>query len=381
MLRTHLAPHHIGRFGTCLVLSLALVGLAVSCGAGDRDDDMSGGVGPDEGDDGEGDDGGDGGGDDGTSDGDDGTEDGGDGDTGTGDGGDDGGDGGECDTPSDLDQFSNFKNARDLFELLNDLRGQYGAEPPYGWHDRYKGIPWEGEGHNHVTFPVRFNWDHDLACRAQVEAERLADGGSPMGTMVDGQNGCCGDFYVDGLDTTDWRLSWHENDPAQQWAMTNHNGSARMGFFYHDFGGDGPAINSMGIGAAVRSDNTVWWVIQFGTDQGSGPSWDNDDQQPLAGNPYSHCISDMGCDVRIGTISYCHLAADGSDGVCGSDCREDYGSPCGSVAGGTATPVCLDTDFIYSQQCALDCTGGKTCPNGMECHETCPKGNCTEICM
>jgi hypothetical protein len=181
--------------------------------------------------------------------------------------GDGGGDPGD---QPDISDCSHWADVQAFFEELNMRRGQYGGEPPYGWHDRYKGIPWQGESHNNVTFPVRFTWDDDLAARALEEAQRLADGGQPAGTVVDGQNGCCRDFWIDGLNTADWRLTAAEypgdyDDPYNSTAAINpSNGSARMGFFYHDFGGDGPAISRMGIGAVPTATCEVWWVMQFG---------------------------------------------------------------------------------------------------------------------
>ena len=57
-----------------------------------------------------------------------------------------------------------------------------------------------------------------------------------------------------------------EDEPFidEYFALDKSNGSARMGLFYHDFGGDGPAIHRFGVGAAIVGDCTeIWWVIQF----------------------------------------------------------------------------------------------------------------------
>jgi len=264
--------------GTCARLTAlaATLGLLLLGCTDDRDSETTGGGGP--------------GGDDGTSDGgvptgDDGGDDGGD-TTGDGDGStsDDGGDDGSTGDPGpdvgdgggdgggqpDISDCSYFADVQAFFEEMNTQRGSYGGEPPYLPHDRWKGIPWEGEYHNNWTFPVRFTWDDGLAAQALEEAQRLADGGAPAGTQVAGQNGCCRDFWIDGLNTADWRLTAAEypgdyDDPYNSTAaFTPGNGSARMGLFYHDFGGDGPAINRMGVGAVSTASCEVWWVMQFG---------------------------------------------------------------------------------------------------------------------
>jgi hypothetical protein len=264
-------------------ITAALGLLALGCTADERGSDIVGGLGP--GGDGGADDGGEPPGDDGGDDGADPTGDDG-GDDGDDPTGDDGGDDGDTGDPMpdvgdggadpgeqpDISECSHWADVQAFFAELNTRRGQYGAEPPYGWHDRYKGIPWQGDGHNNVTFPVRFTWDDELAARALEEAQRLADGGQPAGARVAGQNGGSRDFWVDGLNTADWRITHAElpadwegtYDNARPAALHVSNGSARMGFFYHDFGGDGPAINRMGIGAAMTPSCQVWWVMQFG---------------------------------------------------------------------------------------------------------------------
>jgi hypothetical protein len=254
--------------------------LALGCGADERDEITPGpgGGADDGGDDGGGDPGDDGGGDDGGDDGgedtgDDGGDDGDDGDPGGDEpdvgGGDEGGDGddGSC-TPPDLTDCSIVANNPKAFaQWVNDTRDQYGGAPPYGYHTRWKGMPWEGEDHSNNTFPWHFTWDDDLACQAQQEAERIAAGGSPEGQRADHQSYYVDPprpFFVHGLNTENWRLSAKELRNDEWFPLDQGNGSARMGLFYHDFGGDGPAINRVGVGAAIVGDCTeIWWVLQF----------------------------------------------------------------------------------------------------------------------
>jgi hypothetical protein len=286
---------------------LAAILLAVGCGDDDRDNDPSGGGPGDDGgtaDDG-GDDGDDDGGDDGeTGDdgatGDDGTTGGGD----TTDGGSDGVPPGEC-PPSgkepptgcwsnpggtwedvrcgcgpaisqtggpdgsaeDISQCSHFADVGGLHDEINQIRDSYVDSGMTLCHSRYKGIPWEGENAG-MTWPSYFTWDDCLAEMAQALAEDIAAGAATHGgTRVDGQNGCCADFYMDNLFEDDFRITFTEA-PGEydngSFALSQGNGSARMGLFYHDFDGDGPVIQQIGIGASADANCNVTWVLQFG---------------------------------------------------------------------------------------------------------------------
>jgi hypothetical protein len=198
----------------------------------------------------------------------------GDGDGDTTDAGDGDGDGdgdvpdiGECSNFVSVDQFATFINTE-----RQKYAGQLGALP----HSRYKGMPWKGEGHENYTFLTPFQIDAGIAAQAQAQAEALAAGGSPQGSSVSSGNGLCPTtkpFYIHGINTTDWTITTYE-DPGdfmkpngscpEPFALLPSNGSARMGLFYHDFGGDGPAISRMGVGAAMDEDCRVWWVLRFG---------------------------------------------------------------------------------------------------------------------
>jgi hypothetical protein len=179
---------------------------------------------------------------------------------------DEGGDG-----QPDISPCSNFAEVGELFDWINEQRGAYAGEGPYLPHSRYKGIPWQGEGHEIYTFATRFSWDDALAGSALEEAQRLADGGVPAGVQVAGQNGQNRDFWVDGLNTKDWRITAPEYPGDWEGtyapsALHISNGSVRMGLYYHDFGGDGPAITRLGMAAVIADPNAcaLWWVLQFG---------------------------------------------------------------------------------------------------------------------
>ena len=184
---------------------------------------------------------------------------------------------GEDDAPTgcvpSIASSSNFTTVSGFMDYVNEQRRNYGGEGSYARHDRWKGIPWTGgEYHTTTTFPNAFPWDEGLAARAQEEACRLAAGGEPAGVRVDGASPGQKPFWIHGINTADWMISCKE-DPGDWepgpfggdllFGLHNSNGSSRLGLHYHDFGGDGPAINYAGAGAAEAGGST-WWVLQFG---------------------------------------------------------------------------------------------------------------------
>ena len=164
-----------------------------------------------------------------------------------------------------LGDCSHFATIDAHVAYLNQTRSDYEA------HDRWRGIPWSGESHTTVTFPLQFPVDGELAAPAQIEAARVAAGGVPAGTKVLGQNGENRELWVDGLNSAAWRITAIEMPGDWTVPMFGHeraalhpsNGSARMALFYHDFGGAGPAIKRIGVGGAVSTDCRVAWVLQL----------------------------------------------------------------------------------------------------------------------
>jgi len=88
----------------------------------------------------------------------------------------------------------------------------------------------------------------------------------------------------------------------------------------------------------------------------SGP-----DEQPVDGL-YSACESAVEC---FGA-TVCVLVM-GSLGYCSNNCT--IPSDCGPPPAGTATQACVAASVGGADMmvCALDCSGGATCPGGMEC--------------
>jgi hypothetical protein len=136
-------------------------------------------------------------------------------------------------------------------------------------HDRYKGFPWRGAYHQTRTWPIPMTIDPTLSQVAQAEAQRVAAGGSPAGQSSD-DSSWRRPVWFGGVETAqevvtsqDRPGEWDPStDFASKAALIGTNGSARMGLFYHDSGGDGPALRKMGCGGALASDGqSKWWVV------------------------------------------------------------------------------------------------------------------------
>jgi hypothetical protein len=84
--------------------------------------------------------------------------------------------------------------------------------------------------------------------------------------------------------------------------------------------------------------------------------------QPGAGQLYSHCLTADNCPGLDGCVTVSMDGGDPYDGFCTNFCSGD--SQCFANTGGTAVPQCNSEASPY---CELDCSGGKTCPGGMEC--------------
>lgn len=114
--------------------------------------------------------------------------------------------------------------------------------------------------------------------------------------------------------------------------------------------GDGSESSGSGSGSATTTPS------DDATGNDSGP-----DEQPADG-PYSACVSAVEC---FGTTA-CVLVM-GNLGFCTNNCT--IPGDCGPSPAGTATPACVTAPVggTDMQVCALDCSGGKTCPGGMEC--------------
>lgn len=111
-----------------------------------------------------------------------------------------------------------------------------------------------------------------------------------------------------------------------------------------------------GSESAASSDTASTTPSEDATGNDTGP-----DEQPTDGL-YSACVSAVEC---FGTTA-CVLVM-GNLGFCTNTCT--IPGDCGPSPAGTATPACVTAPVggVDMQVCALDCSGGKTCPGGMEC--------------
>lgn len=142
-------------------------------------------------------------------------------------------------------------------------------------HDRWRGLPFNGEYHTSKTWPITFVVDASLSAAAQAEAEALAGGAAPQGSPhTDGNingNLLHQYLYVDGVETANYMISSQQLKGdwivgSYKAGLINANGTARMAIYYHDSGGAafGPKLSRMGCGGAFSlKDKSTWWVVKL----------------------------------------------------------------------------------------------------------------------
>jgi hypothetical protein len=64
-----------------------------------------------------------------------------------------------------------------------------------------------------------------------------------------------GYFWVDGVNASPYMVTTDEHH------MSTANTFSRMSICYHDFGGRGPVLAQMGLGASAESDGGTVWVL------------------------------------------------------------------------------------------------------------------------
>ena len=95
-------------------------------------------------------------------------------------------------------------------------------------------------------------WDDTAAAIAQNEADSIASGNSPSLTSVEG-----GIIYISSPCTAPHMV--HTSEAT----MSSVNPFMRMAAYYHDFGGEGPVLDKIGIGASDNGDGSTSWVLVF----------------------------------------------------------------------------------------------------------------------
>lgn len=171
------------------------------------------------------------------------------------------------DKESDDPPVPPYLDAASLCSYVNASR------PMYGPHEPNRGCPGAGEDTTR-TWPLTFKLDPALMAEAQAEAERLAKGGVSKNDCgkAEGKGG----LKISGENTDSYAIAAYEEicdypkypSTSQYPGLSRGNGFARMGLYYHDFGGYGPVLTRMGCGAAdmVGSDGkaAMWWVVRLG---------------------------------------------------------------------------------------------------------------------
>ncbi|TET35849.1 MAG: hypothetical protein E3J72_10100 [Planctomycetota bacterium] len=141
-----------------------------------------------------------------------------------------------------------------MYDYINATRQSYMH------HDRWKGMPWEGDYHNNITWPSSHSWSDSLADQAQADADRLAGGGggSPKGMPARFSQG----MYIDGLGAANYQVTGLEKDGVQH-DFLHKSGTARMAIHYYD-PGEGPVLRQIGIGAADTGNGSTYWILLYG---------------------------------------------------------------------------------------------------------------------
>jgi hypothetical protein len=143
---------------------------------------------------------------------------------------------------------SAFDDVHDMADWVNSQREGY--EP----HDRYWGIPFSDDHfHSNVTWPIVMTWDDTAAAIAQNAADDIARGSMPPELLsVEG-----------GIIHITTPLSRPHMVHTSEGTMSSVNPFMRMAAYYHDFGGEGPVLTTIGIGASDMGDGSTAWVLVF----------------------------------------------------------------------------------------------------------------------
>jgi hypothetical protein len=141
-------------------------------------------------------------------------------------------------------------------------------------------------------------------------------------------------------------------------------------------GGDTDAGESSTGGAGSTSgDPTTAETTDLGTSSaGTTMSGEETGDVPTGMQPvdglYSHCLTGRECDpIPALCITINDMNDTPIDGFCSITPCTNAAVDCVPTPGGTALPACMPVtlDGTPTNACALDCSGGATCPAGMTC--------------
>lgn len=155
--------------------------------------------------------------------------------------------------------------------------------------------------------------------------------------------------------------------PATSQPTSSSNGSESTGEGDSTSNDGGDSTSDGGDDTTTSATATTTGPLGTTTDMTAGESSSDggggNGMQPAMGM-YSHCVDPAEC---AGGVNLC-ITVNG-DGFCTLTGCANPLADCDPNPGGTATPVCvsLDVGGMNESACALDCTGGGTCPPPMTC--------------
>jgi hypothetical protein len=130
----------------------------------------------------------------------------------------------------------------------------------------------------------------------------------------------------------------------------------------------GTAMSTMSSATASASDETA----SEGGDESGAASEEGGStgevEQPEDGM-YSDCLDAAMCVGLNACVTFPEGGA-ATDGYCTRTGCETAIADCAPAPGGSAGPTCIEVTIGMAMQmvCALDCSGGETCPSGMTCY-------------
>ncbi|MBX7084406.1 MAG: hypothetical protein K1X88_34690 [Nannocystaceae bacterium] len=158
-----------------------------------------------------------------------------------------------------------------------------------------------------------------------------------------------------GLSTT---VTAGGDDGSSSGSSGSGSGSSEGGASSSSDGGAAGSSGEVGSsGGAVESS-------------GGDPSGGGNGMQPADGM-YSPCTTAQECGFTpILCITIVDMMGNPVDGFCSETGCQNPAVDCDPTPGGTATPICVPVslDGMDEQACALDCSGGKVCPQPMSCN-------------
>lgn len=167
-----------------------------------------------------------------------------------------------------------------------------------------------------------------------------------------GGNSASGGSVADGGDSGSAAMG--VDDGATGWQESDTDGPAESSSEGAEPAGDSSEGETSGVGEAST-----------GTDEGSSDG--GADGNPPA-DLWSLCSTDTDC--LSGACVVLSVGGEIHGGYCSAPNCSNAVVDCSPPAAGNATPICLDImDQVMNAHsvCALDCSGGATCPLGLVC--------------